>query len=357
MEDLVAMFAGRSVLVTGHTGFKGAWLCHALSLLGAELHGLSIAVPGDQRAGYHRLKTVDSLCSESISDVCDQDALGKYLDTTQPEVVLHLAAQALVSVGWSDPEETYRTNVFGTFSLLSALKSVATPVKSVVVVTSDKVYANNEAGRFFIESDPLGGHDPYSNSKACTELVVAGFAHGIGAQVTTVRAGNVIGGGDVSRDRLLPDMFRSWRAASSEQDWTIDLRRPDATRPWQHVVEPISGYISVAKAHLRGENIPSSLNFGPSMADAYSVRQVVDLTIKELGSGHWTAESQQSFNEASLLGIDPTLAATAVGWKPQLSLSEAIAFTVDWERHEGDYKSLRALSNEQFASVGLKGTQ
>ncbi len=351
MENLVTSFQGASVLLTGHSGFKGAWLSAILASLGASVHGLSLQPNRDPSSAYARLDIGSVVTSEMFVDICDAD-LGALVRRIEPDFVFHLAAQALVSVSWKDPSTTYRTNVYGTFALLDALRTARRHPRSTVVVTSDKVYANDGAGRSFVESDPLGGSDPYSNSKACAETVVAGFAPHLGSAVGTARAGNVIGGGDVAQDRLLPDIIRAWRSANDgASPWLISLRRPTATRPWQHVVEPLSGYLAMAAAHAEGRSVPAALNFGPRTDSAYCVSEVVDVTCEELGSGRWLASGDASFEEATSLGIDPSLAGATLGWKPQLTLREAIAATVSWERFVGSPRELRELTVEQFDAV------
>jgi CDP-glucose 4,6-dehydratase len=349
MEELVNTFAGARVLLTGHSGFKGSWLTTILHSLGAEVHGLSIAPSRDLHSAYQKFDVPSLLVSETFADICDGPALNSTVEKIAPEFVFHLAAQALVSTSWLEPEATYRTNVFGTYSLLQALRSSTGTLKSVVVVTSDKVYDNDGSGRSFIESDPLGGADPYSNSKACAELVVSGMRPHLTVPMTTARAGNVIGGGDVSPDRLVPDVVRAWRESNNgSHPWAVSLRRPEATRPWQHVVEPLAGYLSIAAQHCAGREIPPSLNFGPNQDMVAPVREVVEAACRTLGSGRWHLEGVAQFEEAPVLGIDPSLAASSIGWRPQFSLQQAINHTLDFERLNGSAAEFRQLATHQF---------
>ncbi len=356
MEELVTAFRGARVLITGHSGFKGSWLTTILHSLGAKVHGLSLSPTSDCHSAYQKFDVPSLLASETFADICDGPILNSTVERVAPEFVFHLAAQALVSTSWLEPEATYRTNVFGTYSLLQALRASTLTLKSVVVVTSDKVYENDGTGRSFVETDPLGGADPYSNSKACAELVVTGMRTQLPVPMTTARAGNVIGGGDVSLDRLLPDVIRAWRASDNGKNiWSVSLRRPEATRPWQHVVEPLAGYLRTAAHHRAGKGVPSSLNFGPHPELVASVREVVETACKILQSGTWLAEGSSPFEEARVLGIDPSLAAATLGWKPQFTLHQAIAHTLEFERSTGSTNDFRQMALRQFQlALGAK---
>jgi CDP-glucose 4,6-dehydratase len=349
MEELVKTFSGARILLTGHSGFKGSWLATILHSLGAEVHGFSLAPIDDSLSAYRKFDVPSLVASETFADICDSPAINQTVESIAPEFVFHLAAQALVSTSWLEPESTYRTNVFGTYSLLQALRSSVDTLKSVVVVTSDKVYQNDGTGRSFVETDPLGGADPYSNSKACAELVVAGMRTHFPVSMATARAGNVIGGGDISVDRLVPDVVRAWRASGEGKNpWTVSLRRPDATRPWQHVVEPLAGYLGVARGHAAGINVPPSLNFGPQPDLVAPVREVVEMACQILGSGSWLNDGEPQFEEAPVLGIDPGLAASSLGWVPKFSLQQAITHTLDFERLNGSSADSRQLAVTQF---------
>jgi CDP-glucose 4,6-dehydratase len=322
-----AFWRGRRVLVTGHTGFKGAWLTLWLEKMGAEVSGLALAPEGD-RPLYARLAATLRVKSH-IVDLRDADGVAGVVAAEQPEIILHLAAQALVRRSYAQPAETYAVNVDGTINVLEAARR-APGVRAVLVVTSDKVYANNESGRRFIESDPLGGKDPYSNSKACVELVAqswrASFLKAAGIACVTARAGNVIGGGDVAADRLIPDFFR---ALDSNQ--TLKLRNPASTRPWQHVLEPIAGYLRYAEAMVAGAGgLPEALNFGPDADSEWTVARVVDGLTAHLGMGGWTQDGDPGPAEAKTLALDASLAGDSLGWRPALDLPTALAWTADY---------------------------
>ena len=349
VEELVETFQGARVLLTGHSGFKGSWLAMILHSMGAEVHGFSLAPTNDRLSSYQKFDVPSLVASETFADICDGRELNRTVEKVAPEFVFHLAAQALVSTSWLEPEATYRTNVFGTYSLLQALQSSTDTLKSVVVVTSDKVYQNDGTGRSFVETDSLGGADPYSNSKACAELVVTGMRSQLPVPMATARAGNVIGGGDVSLDRLVPDVVRAWRAGGNgKTPWTVSLRRPDATRPWQHVVEPLAGYLSIAASHAAGLDVPPSLNFGPQPNLVAPVREVVETACQILGSGSWLRDGEPQFEEAPVLGIDPALAASSLGWTPQFTLQQAINHTLAFERLNGNTTDFRQLAMTQF---------
>lgn len=334
---------GRRVLLTGHTGFKGAWLSLWLEHLGAQVTGIALAPDGSDcaYAAFAPLTGHRSI----LHDIRDADGLAEHIRAAKPQVVLHMAAQALVRASYDDPLGTYATNVQGTANVLKALEGCE-GVQAVVAVTSDKVYANNDEGRPFVEGDRLGGADPYSNSKACCELLVEcwrrSFYSARGIPVATGRAGNVIGGGDTARDRLLPDLYRALDAGQS-----LKLRNPDSTRPWQFVLEPVAGYLLLAEALANG-SAPPAVNFGPGPDGAWSVRRVIDHTLAHLGEGRWEQDGVPGPHEAKFLSLDAGLATRALGWRPCLSVGEALAWTADWWRTGRSGGDLRALALHQI---------
>ncbi len=336
---------GRRVLVTGHTGFKGAWLSLWLESLGARVTGLALR-PDTQPSLYEILCPWAELESV-IADMRDGDAVRGVVQAAAPELVFHLAAQALVRPSYGDPVGTFGSNVMGTVHLLEALRDVPS-VKTVVVVTSDKVYENREQGRPFREDDRLGGRDPYSASKACQELVTASYKESFlsesGVGLATARAGNVVGGGDWGADRLVPDFVRATSQARS-----VGVRNPDAVRPWQHVLDPLAGYLSLAEALHSGGALPPALNFGPSSADLRPVREVVD-TLVELwgGEAQWNCIEAKPLKEAQLLSLDASLATRVLDWKPRLSFQQGLAWTVAWYRAHGRGGDMRAQSLEDL---------
>jgi len=325
------------VLVTGHTGFKGAWLSLWLEQLGARVFGLGLDQP-HPGAAFHALRP--NLELDARADIRDMSAIDSVFADADADMVFHLAAQSLVLEGYRDPVGTYETNVLGTVNVLKA--SADRKVSAVIVVTTDKVYANAEEGAPFVESDPLGAHDPYSTSKACADLVSLGWKEektrvGIG------RAGNVIGGGDMAPDRLLPDARRS-----ALQGVPLVVRHPLSVRPWQFVLEPLAGYLAYAEALLEGSGVPRALNFGPGSSDSWSVSRVVDTAFRLYGTGDWQVGSIAEAHEAGTLRIDSTLAKETLAWSPRLDVDAAIAHTVDWWRSEDAGEDLRALALTQL---------
>ena len=341
-----AFWAGRRVLVTGHTGFKGAWLSLWLAEMGVEVHGLADGVPTDPSL-FVLAGVADGLASDRRVDVRDREGVARAVAEVAPEVVLHLAAQPFVRRSFAEPVETYATNVMGTVHVLDAVRR-AGGVRVVVNVTSDKAYDNREQGRPFVEGDPMGGHDPYSSSKGAAELVADAYRRSYDLPIASVRAGNVIGGGDWGEDRLVPDIMR---AATGGQP--IRIRNPGAVRPWQHVLNPLSGYLLVAE-RLWGEDggrFASGWNFGPSPGDVQPVRWLVERL-----TGLWPAELAWDIDpgphphEARHLALDSTKARTELGWAPAWGLDEALARIVEWHRAHAEGQDVGALTRAQARS-------
>jgi CDP-glucose 4,6-dehydratase len=346
LENLVKMPAqrafwrGRHVLVTGHTGFKGSWLSLMLERLGAQVSGIALA-PQPGLSTFALLGPWSRLDHHTF-DIRDAETLRETLWTMKPQIVFHLAAQALVRRSYQDPQETFSTNIQGTTNLLQALRGLTT-VEAIVVVTSDKVYRNDGSGRSFREQDPLGGSDPYSASKAACELIVDSFNHSFGSELAplaTARAGNVIGGGDYAKDRIIPDIVRSLK-----QGTPLALRYPEATRPWQHILDVSSGYLLYAQALAeRRPNLPRALNFGPPPGDSLPVRAVVEAFGCALGRAiEWTLMNDPLPEQPSLT-LDATLAREALGWQPRRSAQQAIAETVKWYNSERTGTAMRPAS-------------
>lgn len=338
---------GRRVLVTGHTGFKGAWLALWLADLGAEVTGYALPAPTDpslfERAG------VADMVRHVEGDVRDMDALDAAVRDARPEVVFHLAAQPLVRLSYHEPVETYATNVMGTVHLLEACRR-SDAVRAVVAVTSDKCYANREWVWPYREDDPMGGHDPYSSSKGAAELVVAGYRRsffgegGHPAGVASVRAGNVIGGGDWAFDRLIPDIVRALEAGGSPI-----IRAPGSVRPWQHVLEALGGYFTIAERLLAGDRqAASSWNFGPADEDARPVSWIADRMTALWGGKGWTRGDEPDLHEAKLLRLDCSKARSLLGWRPVLGLDTALELIVDWHRVVGRGDPTRDLTLDQI---------
>ncbi|HET7344224.1 MAG TPA: CDP-glucose 4,6-dehydratase [Methylomirabilota bacterium] len=318
----------RSVFLTGHTGFKGGWLATWLHALGARVTGYALAP--DTTPSFFATCGVAGRLTSHLADVTDAAALTRALTAARPSVVLHLAAQSLVRRSYAAPVATFATNVLGTAHLLEAVRQ-APSVEAVVVVTSDKCYDNREQPEGYREDEALGGHDPYSASKAAAELVTAAYRRSFfagGPRVATARAGNVIGGGDWAADRLVPDAMRALVRGEA-----LRVRHPTAVRPWQHVLEPLAGYLRLAERLTESEAFAGSWNFGPREDDAVPVATLVELLLGLWDGGHWEAAPEDSApHEAGLLRLDWTKARERLGWRPLLTLKEAAELTVAWYR-------------------------
>lgn len=342
------LWRGRRVLLTGHTGFKGAWMGLLLARLGANVTGVSLApVAGPGLFGL--LGDANPVRSQ-IADIRDADALARLIDHCRPELVMHMAAQALVSQGYADPVGTTASNVIGTVHLLQALRDVQ-GLRGVLIVTSDKVYENREAGLDFPEDAPLGGRDPYSASKAAAELLTSAYRRSFfdarGVPVITARAGNVIGGGDWATDRLVPDL---WRAFESGQP--VVMRSPGAVRPWQHVLDPLYGYLLYLQQHVQhGDKLPHAMNFGPPREPVRTVRQVAEGFAAALGAPRelWRVQpGGQAMHESRFLSIDSALARETLGWSTALHVDEAVGWTGDWFREYRQGGDIVACTQRQI---------
>jgi CDP-glucose 4,6-dehydratase len=340
------VWRGRRVFVTGHTGFKGGWLSLWLARLGATVTGFAL-LPDTQPNLFTEADIGPSVQS-LIGDIRDQTALRSALSSSRADVVFHCAAQSLVRRSYEAPLETFDTNVMGTAHVLEAVRS-ADSVRAVVIVTSDKCYAEHESARPYVEGDRLGGRDPYSSSKACAELVTsayrASFFDGSGPPVVTARAGNVIGGGDWAPDRLVPDLVRAFSSGVPAM-----IRYPDAVRPWQHVLEPLQGYLLLAEAMLSQTGIPDAFNFAPPAEDMRPVSAVVEAVVRYWGTGAaWRVSPGPHPPEARALRLDGTRARQVLGWRPGLTLDSALQWTVDWYRaFATEPGSARRLTDEQI---------
>lgn len=326
-----AFWKGKRVLVTGHTGFKGGWLTLWLHALGAQVSGVGLA-PNTQPSLF-LLANIQSRCQSHICDIREAGALALLIKSIRPEIVLHLAAQPLVRISYQQPLETFAINVMGTAHVLDSLRGLDC-VRCAVMVTTDKVYRNHETLRAYSELDALGGHDPYSASKAASEMVIESYRKSFlleqGVAVASARAGNVIGGGDWSQDRLIPDAVRAWQSGQP-----LDIRRPDATRPWQHVIEPLWGYLSLAQQLWCDPRLADAYNFGPQSADSASVRSVIELAQKQFGKGEVRyGAAAEGPHEAGLLALDIDKARKTLGVQPRWNLEEALRRTMTWYRDQ-----------------------
>jgi CDP-glucose 4,6-dehydratase len=330
MTTLREFYSGRRVLVTGHTGFKGSWLAHWLALLGAEVGGFALA---PEAGSLFEAARIGVRIQSVVGDVRDLGMLQRALEASAAEVVFHLAAQSLVRRSYREPVETYSTNVLGTAHLLEACRRCEA-VRAVVVVTSDKCYENRELDVGYREEARLGGGDPYSSSKAAAELVTAAYRSSFFAEgkvgIASARAGNVIGGGDWAEDRLVPDVVRgAWRGEP------IVIRNPESTRPWQHVLEPLAGYLMLAERLQRDpQAFSEAFNFGPPDEAAVKVAVLAQKLVEGLGSGtlELRPDAAGEPHEARLLKLDSSKARAHLGWAPRLSIDEALALTADWYR-------------------------
>jgi CDP-glucose 4,6-dehydratase len=343
----------RRVLLTGHSGFKGAWLSLWLQSLGTNLTGVSLAAPPSDPSLYELARVRDGMASSVVCDVRDSPALARAVLEARPEIVIHMAAQPLVRRSFAAPLETYETNVIGTANLLDAVRACPS-VRAAIVVTSDKCYLpshspHRASSGGHREDDPLGGHDPYSSSKAAAELVVLAYRDSFftdpsSPRLASARAGNVIGGGDWGAERLLPDLLR---AATGGQ--TLRLRNPHAVRPWQHVLSPLSGYLALAQALFASAEYARAWNFGPPEADARSVESVVQ-GVSELWPGGipWEVDHERHPRETASLRLDSSRAREQLGWVPPMSLEEGLALTVAWFQALGEGADMRDITLAQI---------
>lgn len=346
MESLVnpAAWRGRRVLVTGHTGFKGSWLAMWLHQMGAHVTG--VALEAETPSLFVQAQVAD-LVDHRIADIRDAAAIDAIMVDVRPEVVFHLAAQPLVRASYVEPAETFATNVQGTVHVLDACRRVA-GLKAIVCVTSDKCYENREWVWPYRESDPMGGYDPYSASKGAAELVIASYRRSFFAEgetlLASVRAGNVIGGGDWAADRLIPDIIRAILAGEQ-----VEIRSPDAIRPWQHVLEALGGYLAIAERMIAGDRaMAEGWNFGPSDDDARSVAWILERMLKVWGTGMWKLTSAPQPHEAHLLRLDCSKARRSLGWRPVWGLEKAIDQIVEWHRSVAAGQDARAVSRAQL---------
>lgn len=348
-----AFWAGKRVFLTGHTGFKGSWLSLWLQSLGAQVSGFALA-PASTPNLFELAQVAHGMHS-TLGDLRDAAALQAALQAARPEIVIHLAAQALVRYSYSNPVETYSTNVMGLVNLLEAVR--ATPgIKAVLNVTSDKCYENQEWPWGYRENEPMGGYDPYSNSKACAELVTSAYRNSFfnpaqyaqhGVALGSARAGNVIGGGDWAADRLIPDMLRAIAAGQP-----VCIRNPHAIRPWQHVLEPLSGYLRLAEQlYCEGPAFAEAFNFGPYDSDARPVQWIVEQLCAQWGDGaSWQLDSAAQPHEATYLKLDCSKARAQLGWQPRWRLQHTLQQIVAWHQAQQRGDDLRSVTLAQIAS-------
>lgn len=360
-DDLLGdmtFWRGKRVLVTGHTGFKGSWLCIWLDSAGANVLGYSLPPPTEP--SHFRLADAGRNIRTVVADVRDFDRLRSAFEEHRPEIVLHMAAQSIVRASYEDPRETYDVNVMGTVNVLEAVRRVG-GVKAVVNVTTDKVYENKEWLWGYREPDMLGGHDPYSNSKACSELVTSSFRDSFfhldkfaehGVAIASARAGNVIGGGDWTKDQLVPDVIQALGRGGA-----VELRDPRATRPWQFVLEPLRGYLMLAEGLYRhGVRYSGGWNFGPSDDDAKPVQWLTERLAQLWGdTAPWKRDIGNHPHEAGFLKLDSSKAHSMLGWKPRVRLDTALNWVVQWYKHLNQGGDVREKTVEQIQTYERLG--
>ncbi|MFA6146759.1 MAG: CDP-glucose 4,6-dehydratase [bacterium] len=364
IEEIASTFAGRRVLLTGHTGFKGSWLALWLSEMGAQVHGYALEPPTDPSL-FEVAQVSGVLATHTLADVRDPAAVDRAVGAADPEVLFHLAAQPLVRESYVDPRGTLGTNVLGTVNVLEAVRARRKPC-AVVIITSDKCYENLNWAWGYRENDHLGGHDPYSMSKAAAELVVASWRRSFFAQekiaehgvcLASARAGNVIGGGDWQRDRIMTDCITALEARTP-----IRVRNPASTRPWQHVLEPLSGYLLLATRMLAGgpeaaAGLGDAWNFGPAPDDVWPVRRLADEVIARWGSGSWIDGSDTNApHEARLLALNCDKARRRLGWRPTWDASRAVAEAVAWHKAHRAGERMREVSLAQIRAFAAESS-
>ena len=343
---------GKTVFLTGHTGFKGGWMAHWLNELGASVHGYSLEPP-TQPNFFAVTKLEKRLTSSVIGDILDLPTLTTALKKAKPDIIIHMAAQPLVRKSYKTPVETFSTNVLGTINILEAARQVSA-AKAMLIITSDKCYENKEWFWAYRENDNLGGHDPYSASKACAEIVTSAYYNSFfvkaGVHLATARAGNVIGGGDWASDRLIPDFLRAM-----DRGETLKIRSPDAVRSWQHVLEPLSGYLLLLeKLYSNGKSFAESWNFGPRDENAKTVKWVVEKLCEQLPDLHWELDNNTLLHEARLLKLDSSKANFRLGWSPRWNLETTLLKIAQWHQSWLDNDDMVAVLNEQIQSYSTK---
>ena len=347
-----AFWRGRKVFLTGHTGFKGSWLALWLYDMCAQVHGYALQPPTEPSL-FSVAHVERILMSSTSADIRDAKALTQALQTTQPEIVIHMAAQPLVRYSYKEPVETYAVNVMGTVNLLEAVRKTPS-IKAVINVTTDKCYENRKWVWSYRETEALGGHDPYSSSKACAELVTAAYRRSFlaseGLHLASARAGNVIGGGDWADDRLIPDFLRT-----IDSGQTLTIRSPQATRPWQHVLEPLSGYLTLAeKLCTEGSAYADAWNFGPEYADTRTVQWIIEYLCQMVPDARWQTDSHPQPHEAHDLKLDSSKAKAYLGWRPHWNLATALDKTLAWHKAWKEGRNMAEISLAQIHEYEAK---
>ncbi len=353
---MLEFYKNKKVFITGHNGFKGTWLCKMLTMAGAKIYGFSLPEQSDSNFDFFRLSKISANVNSKYGDIRKFEALKTAFEEAQPEIVFHLAAQPLVIESYKNPHYTYETNVMGTVNLLECVRH-SDCVKSLLNVTTDKVYENKEWCWGYRENEPLDGYDPYSNSKSCSELVThsynKSFFSNNGIAVSTARAGNVIGGGDMAADRIIPDCVR---AAMQQKE--IIVRNPYSIRPYQHVLEPLSAYLIIAEKQYNSVSFADSYNVGPDNCDCVSTGELVDIFCKKWGNGqNWKNIANDGPHEAKFLKLDCSKIKTALQWAPRWHVEDAVEKTAEWFKcyaANGDVSALMEKQINEFMNTGAK---
>src|SRR3989344_6036507 len=351
-KNLQKFFKGKKVLITGHTGFKGSWLSQILLLWGARVSGISLKP--NTKPSFYTILGLNQTTNSHITDIRDFKKVKTIFEREKPDIVFHLAAQPIVRESYDNPLYTMETNIIGTANVLEAIRQISS-VKAVVMITTDKVYEDMNTRKPYKEGDRLGGHDPYSASKACAELVIVSYRKSFfnpdhyGRTHTTLvasaRAGNIIGGGDWSKDRIIPDLAR----AVFVDETPLTIRNPKATRPWQYVLQPLYGYMLLAQKLYDGHKMSAGAwNFGPVMKNCLSVEKILNIAFEYLGKGSFIFSPDNKKHEAALLALDSTKARKHLGWKGQFSIKDSVEWTLDWYKNYYDGGDPIAFSNQQI---------
>ena len=355
MENLEmnpSFWNNKRVLITGHTGFKGSWLSIWLNKLGAEIIGFSNSIT--TTPSLYELSGINSDIISEIGDIRNLDTVKTIFSQYKPQIVIHMAAQSLVGPSYDDPVETYSTNVMGTVNLFECIRK-SDDASVIINVTSDKCYENKETLNGYVETDELGGHDPYSNSKACSELVTSSFRNSFfndpsnKINLASVRSGNIIGGGDWSKNRLVPDIMKSL-----QEEFTLKIRNPDGIRPWQHVLDPLHGYLILAE-HLWDSNskFSEAWNFGPDQNSIKPVSWIIDKISENWGSPVNWEKSIQDFHETHVLSLNCSKSKSELNWNPKLNLIDSIKWTVDWYKEFYNKSDMRKITEKQINDFNL----
>ena len=349
MEIDINFWKNKRVFVTGHNGFKGSWLSLWLTILNCKVFGFSLQQSKEINlcSSFGIEKNIDS----HKGNICNKEELLSCLRDFQPDIVLHLAAQSIVKISYENPIETYLTNIIGTANILDSAREIKS-IKSILVITSDKCYENDESGKLFTENDKLGGYDPYSSSKGCAELVTSSFRNSFFKKessfsigIATARAGNIIGGGDMSPNRLIPDIMRSMNDKTD-----INIRSPNSIRPWQHVLEPLKGYLILSQRLFEcPDDFSTPWNFGPDKENFLEVEAIVKMIVKKLNIKNTIVYQKNSnFHESKYLKLDNTKSKKLLNWKPKLSINETIALTAQWYNYYKNSSNTQSFSEEQI---------